>query len=485
MPRMSRYQSSRYNFAVPLSGHALLFNAASGAIVRLNGADSECLARYLCQPPGEIDTHAFDPGVWKQLRDGGFVVPVDTDETESVRRRYWRARVETPMVVTITTTMECNLGCYYCYERRSKQALSSEQLPALLAWVRERLLVSRKKSLHVDWYGGEPLLNPAFMEAASGALQALCAELGVDYRASVISNGTCWPDDPVAFVRAHRIQQAQISFDGLRANHDRRRHYRKAYRDAESTPSSFEQAVALVDRLVSAVRVDLRFNIDAKNAGDMLPFLEFAQKRGWFSAPFPAVFQPARLASYSERSGFMRRHELPLAEYDALRAEARAWLSSVGNIEEAEIPTGYPSPKSSVCAALAEDSVVVGGDGLAYRCGLQVGEAGRAVGAIARTEFSGIPIELESDGDAAWWKAFDPCDQPRCRQCSFLPICWGGCPKKHLEQDQHALREQSDYWRRNLARLIAAGANEALSTPVTYADADQFRLPETDRSAEI
>ncbi len=482
---MSRYQPSRFNFAVPLAGRALLFNAASGAVVRLNGADSERMARYLCQPPGEIEPDAFDPGVWRQLRDGSFVVPAGSDETESIRQRYWRARADTPMVVTITTTMDCNLGCYYCYESRSKQALSSEQLPALLTWVRERLVASRKKSLHVDWYGGEPLLNPEFMEAASGSLQMLCAELGVDYRASVISNGTCWPEDPGAFVRAHRIQQAQISFDGLRANHDRRRRYRKAYRHGGSTPSSFDRAVALVDRLVNAARVDLRFNIDAKNAGDMLPFLEFARRRGWFSAPFPAVFQPARLASYSERSGFMREHELPLAEYDALRARARAWLSSIGSIEEAEIPMGYPSPKSSVCAALADDSIVIGGDGMAYRCGLQVGEAGRAVGAIARPALSGIPIEVESGDDETWWKAFDPCDQPRCRQCSFLPICWGGCPKKHLERDRHALDEQSDYWRRNLARLIAAGANESLSAPVVYGEADQFRMAETDHSPAV
>ncbi len=311
--------------------------------------------------------------------------------------------------------------------------------------------------------------------SASRALQALCGELGVAYRASVISNGTCWPDDPAAFVREHHIQQVQISFDGLRTNHDRRRHYRKAYRSGKVRPSSFDRAAALVDRLVQVTRVDLRFNIDAKNAEDMCPFLAFAKARGWFSAPYPAIFQPARLASYSEHSAFMRESELALADYDRLRAEARAWLASIGGMEEAETPSGYPSPKRSVCAALADASIVVGGDGLAYRCGLQVGEAGRAIGVIATPSLSGIPIQREADNDDTWWKAFDPCEQATCRQCSFLPICWGGCPKKHLEQDRHALDEQGDYWRQNLARLIANGAHETLTTPIVYDEADQFR----------
>jgi uncharacterized protein len=39
----------------------------------------------------------------------------------------------------------------------------------------------------------------------------------------------------------------------------------------------------------------------------------------------------------------------------------------------------YPLPRTSVCTALAKDSIVVGADGNHYRCGLQVGEKNRPV----------------------------------------------------------------------------------------------------------
>src|SRR5207302_1462590 len=111
------------------------------------------------------------------------------------------------------------------------------------AWARSRLLTSGKKTLHVDWYGGEPLLNPEFIEAASSLLQELCRDLKVSYSASIISNGTSWPEDVGAFIDRHKIRQAQISFDGMRHNHDLRRRFR----DKSERGSSFDLAVALVD----------------------------------------------------------------------------------------------------------------------------------------------------------------------------------------------------------------------------------------------
>jgi uncharacterized protein len=115
--------------------------------------------------------------------------------------------------------------------------------------------------------------------------------------------------------------------------------------------------------------------------------------------------------------------------------------------------------------------VVVGADGLSYRCGLQVGETGRAVGSVADSEAAN-PLE---ETDAGWWRAFDPTSLPSCSSCSFLPICWGECPKKHLEGDEHAIREQGRYWRTNLPRLIAKAAGFANVVSPVIPESQQFR----------
>ena len=469
----SRLVPSAYNFFVPTREGPLLFNSASGSVLALEGADGERVAALLCAaPPHDLALAEVLPhDALADLHAGGFLVAADSDELATIRERYRNARAETPVVLTITTTIDCNLGCYYCYENRSPDALSAPDVAAIVSLAAERL--RGRKRLHVDWYGGEPLMNVEFIEAASSALQSFCASRDVRYGASVISNGTCWPEDVGGFVTRHKLTQVQISFDGLRSNHDRRRRYRAGYAPSPGA-SSFDRAVALVDRLVDHVRVDVRFNIDRGNQADLLPFLDFAKSRGWFGARHPVTFQPARLSAYPERSSFVRRRELSVSEYDALRAGVRRAARGAFAVDESEAPEGFPRPRTSVCAALARDSVVVGADRKLYRCGLQVSEPHRSVGDLGPARRS-VALPLFGGDDASWWDGFDPTTRPRCRCCSFLPVCWGGCPKKHLEGDSHALVEQGAYWRQNLARLVGTGVGRSPVEGFEYSEHDQFR----------
>ncbi|MFF9408074.1 radical SAM protein [Streptomyces anandii] len=371
----------------------------------------------------------------------------------------------------MTTTMDCNLGCYYCYEKRSDEALDVGDADTLVEIARERVGRRGKKSLHIDWYGGEPLMNLAFMERASHALQDFCAAEGILYHASVVSNGTRWPQDVSGFVDRHRIREVQISFDGLKDNHDRRRRYRPVHR-TEQDVSSFDQAVSLVDELVRHTRVDLRYNADHGNAGDLAGFVELAIERGWFDGPYRCVLMVAKLSAYSDRSAFLRPHELSAEEFEALQALAERMLPKDAR-DDQDIVDGFPRPKTSVCGALAPDSAVVGADGLEYRCGLQVGEIHRAVSTFRR----GLPLLGESGpgADSAWWDSFDPTRLPTCSRCSFLPVCWGGCPKRHLDADQAGVADEGRYWRTNLPRQVAAGFGETVPDGFAFTEADQFR----------
>jgi len=107
---------------------------------------------------------------------------------------------------------------------------------------------------------------------------------------------------------------------------------------------------------------------------------------------------------------------------------------------------------------------VVGADAKLYRCGLQVGSC------LSLSEAG-----AGKSSDEKWWKSFDPMTLPTCSRCSFLPVCWGGCPKKHLEADRHAILEQGAYWRRNLAKLVTEGVEMTCNSSFSFGEADQFR----------
>lgn len=466
---MPELVASRYNFAIGIEDGAIVYNTNSGALMRLGGNDGRMLGQWLMEACGEPAEFELDTAVVEDLRREGFLVSSLQEELERVRERYWKARTDTPVVLTITTTQDCNLGCFYCYEERSGEQLEARDVAGVVKLARERLERRGRRSLHVDWYGGEPLLNIAFLEVASLALQEMCREMGVGYQASVISNGTQWPEDVAGFVRRHQIRQVQVSLDGMREKHNRSRRYRPGY--GEAGQSSFDAAVAGIDALLEATRVDLRLNLGRHNVEDAFGIVEMARERGWFGKPYPVVIQPAKLAAFTETCGFLRPREFNEGEFAEIRARLRAALRGEALMEEVEAPDGLPLPRTSVCAALAEDSVVVGADGLEYRCGLQVGQKERATGKLSDSPFR----ILGQYQDARWWAEFDPTRGRRCEGCSFLPVCLGGCPHKHLQEDEAALEAQSEYWRRNLPRLMAEKAGARIHGEYVFTEREQFR----------
>jgi uncharacterized protein len=469
-----QYVASRYNFCVPVAGGSLLYNVSTGRMTKFAPGDGEELARYLgSSPQPAVDGDGFPADVWQFLLEGGFVVAADADEVGEIRRRFWEARVDAPLVVTLTVTQDCNLRCFYCYEDRSSDRLESTDVDRILARLDQSIARSSRRAIHLDWYGGEPLLNAGFIEYASERIQAHVASRGLGYSASIISNGTGWPDDPLAFVRRHAIREVQISFDGDQEQHDRYR----AFRTEQG--SSFEQAVRVVDAVVAACKVSVRLNLDRRSARSIPGFLDFAITRGWFRPPNRGVLQPARLAAFSKRSSFMESTQLSVTEFEEVKQRIRQLTAGAVAIEEAETIDGFPRPRRTVCAALGSASFVVGADVREYRCGLQVGETGRDVGSLGRSPRHLPIVGQASSGEAAdrmFWEAFDPTTLPRCSRCSFLPVCWGGCPKGHLERNQHAIDEHGRYWRENLARLIATGVGESVRGIVVYDEKTQLRV---------
>lgn len=478
----ARVQASRYNFSFVRGERVVLFNGRTGTSWVVEGSDAALMARELSAAVQTWSSKDWQNELLQPLLRGGFLIDPVFDEVAEVRQRFWDARREAPMVVTVTTTLDCNLACYYCYEERSQQRLEHTDVSQIVDWVARRLAASGKRSVHVDWYGGEPLLNPELIEMLSRSLQALCKDREVSYVASIVSNGTLWPGDVAGFVSRHALREVQISLDGLEQHHNRRRRYRRGHRPDDDT-SAFTKAVELINVLLDHVRVDLRVNVDPGNAGDAVPLMRMARERGWFERRFPLIVAPARLARYSERSGFMRQHGLETPVFDALAAKMRDECGNTVQFEDPYVSKGQLQPRMSVCAALADDSVVFGADKALYRCGLQVSEPQRAVGRLDQGARRVIPIrpagEAISGSDEGWWARYDPTEESRCGSCSFLPLCWGGCPKHHLEHDHHALLEQCGYWRRNLARyVLRPWIEEAQSADLSdyeLGDTDQFR----------
>lgn len=82
----------------------------------------------------------------------------------------------------------------------------------------------------------------------------------------------------------------------------------------------------------------------------------------------------------------------------------------------------YPVPKVNFCCVNYVNSFVVDNRGEIYRCWNHVQDLSSSCGNVNNgTEFALNDNYLS-------WILWNPIKHPKCRECSYLPICMGGCP---------------------------------------------------------
>jgi len=467
--------TSRYNLKVPLEGDRnLVYNSLTGAIVLMEGKEESSLASLLSRWPFSIDLNHVPSDAKDSLILCGILhsdqQPIN--EIINIRERYLSARNQHPMTVTITTTQDCNLACFYCYETRSRASLIISDIDSILCFVRDNLVKYDQSSIYIKWYGGEPLLNLHFLEECSTRLQKLCADMSVSYNASITSNGTLWPDNPAEFAVKHRINKVQLTFDGVDDLHSKTRCLRKGYNIGNKS-STFTSAFGLVGILLDVTNVNVRYNVSSHSAHDVKPFLHRVKNAGWLDKRYKCTIQPARVSSYSEGTKFDKSIELSKGDFDKVLSQFDAFTGSNDHFVTDWYSNGI-EPKSTVCKALKHLSFVIGADRLIYSCGLQVGEKHRAIGKLIQKSQSDT-LDTHDFIDKYFWSEYDPTNLPVCKQCSFLPICWGGCPKFRLENNFSTFEDISRFYRINLPHRIAKFSNHKALKAFTFQFSDQFK----------
>lgn len=476
MPR--RYKPSFYNLAVQNGSETLLFNGVTSGLLRLPPELADALRPFLGPPRSrqagvgrsqwagpsftrkELPAAVHD--LLPDLLAGGFLIPETEDEFASLRERYREARRTDPFLVTITTTLDCNLGCYYCYEEKSPTYLSRETCDLIFDWMKNQIETRNHERVYTDWYGGEPMLNQAVIEYFSAKIIDYCESRKIPYSSSMISNGTLWPADAPAFVERCRIRHVQFTLDGLREHHNRRRRY---VRSEDGQKSSFDEIVATIDRLLGSVRIYLRINLDPASAPDALELVEFFHRKGWLKPgaqlwPYLAMIGP--MTDHCSSLGRSARIREFSTEFEELNHRFLMALSRYIDPRGLQHLQYYPATVEMNCAAVGANSVVFGPDGLMYKCGLDVGQTHLAHDHLHSTgaapKDSDSPFRILNNRPASFsphpWESFDPFTHERCSECQYLPICMGGCPKTQFEKNEFYLRDQSRYWEENIDTVL-------------------------------
>lgn len=116
--------------------------------------------------------------------------------------------------VELSVTEKCNLGCPYCYVANKDQFMTQETLDWVLDEIEVKARKARCESVHISYFGGEPLLNFDLIRYAMPKVKAR------GWSQNIISNMTMITEEIAAECQEQNVGFSW-SFDGLSANESR------------------------------------------------------------------------------------------------------------------------------------------------------------------------------------------------------------------------------------------------------------------------
>ena len=385
---------SRYNFVVPKSdGTALLFNARTGELIRL-AADRvrECAGKY------DLDDEFFN-----FLLQREFLVPDDLDEVELIAERHETASADgSALSITIELTEACNFRCVYCYQEHAKQHLPEEIEQRILRYLERRL--HELKSLHVNWFGGEPLSRLPTLRRLSAGLRSRAEFHGCRLTQFITTNGYLITPAIAAELRTLGISNVQITLDGAREFHDRSR-------PLASGHGTYERVLAACQHVVNAgIELMVRVNLNRVNA-DSIDLL-LSDLVGHGITPSKAVIHIVRALDHGNLDVSTSSICFKNADF------ARKWGEILDSVAAHGFGTPTIAPVAYNCPFDLEQAVMIGRDGSLRHCSSTDHE-------IAKLDSDGQEVDANATYNRV--KRRRPTDDPNCRDCRYLPLCMGGC----------------------------------------------------------
>jgi uncharacterized protein len=349
--------------------------------------------------------------VLENLRKGSFIVDRGLDERKKIEDAVNLIRFDDRhLSITIAPTLLCNFACDYCYQgdHAGKTSMSDDISDKLLGFVRRK--IAGKSSISVAWYGGEPLLAKDILFQLSEKLIAACKEQNVSYDGSIVTNGYLLTRDVAKRLAELNVSRAQVTLDGDRDVHDRRRLLKGG-------GATFDRLVANLVDVVEDERLNIkiRVNIDRRNRDSIEGLLNKLRDAGLagrrnFSVYFASVDVCSRecLKIASE--------VMPLEEYAELEMRLLKTASKLGLAN-----LSMPFRMFSICSAVKPNGFVILPNGDVHKCWNTVSHPDERIGSI--DDIDGA----DSSEKQKRWLGHNLVALPECEKCPILVNCAGGC----------------------------------------------------------
>lgn len=345
--------------------------------------------------------------VGKLFMEQGILIPENFDELNYLGERYHfsKKKIGNSLSLTICPTLGCNFRCVYCYQHHLGKRMNLETQNKLVAYLDGRS--PSLEQLNVTWFGGEPLMAFTTIQNLTNRFMKI-KEGKVQYRASMITNGSLLTPKISSQIVDLNIEMVQVTIDGPKRIHDQRR-------PLKGDRPTFDKIINNLKSADERLKVSLRVNVDSNNVEYMEELLDELDNHG-LNGRINLYFAP--VIPYTDVCKDVSGQCLELESWSFLQTKLQlmAFERGYGSL-------GLPNTKTVFCMADSQTSFLVDPDGNFYKCWNDVTQAGKSIFNLYDERRNEHMLHNEEV-----WNSWDAFQLKECLDCKMLPQCLGGCP---------------------------------------------------------
>lgn len=384
-------KSSSYNYYVSDKNSVIVLNGLTEASFRIGEKNADVFKAIIESPDKFVED--FKPFIDK-MKGEGFIIEDDFNEEEVVRNKYDYIRHGEEYMVMILPTYQCNLRCWYCTQDHADGWMSDETVKRIKKRLEKGLRQDAIRRLSISWFGGEPLLAYDRVVEISRWAKELAEELGKEFGAVITTNGTLLNRKRVEELRDAGIKYYQITIDGNRETHNNVKILGK--------DSAYDRTIENIGYIIEHTHCTLRFNYTKEN-----------------------LKPESLIKDLDETLSKENREKISFLIY-------KVWQEKASEIPLEEIKKLMMLAKSIGVTPRLADGGMCYVDKKNFDCIFTNGNVGKCDNESPEIR-NGM---LKENGDIEWISdisahrsilEYENCE---CKDCRFLPICWGPCTAK-------------------------------------------------------
>lgn len=388
----------------------LAYNSRTNALATVEKDKMELLLRNKDNITGIEDKEFLS-----QLKKGGYVVGAEANELDDIKYLLYKSRYTSKgLSLTIAPTMSCNFACEYCFEKDFHCNSKMDQI------VQNRIIdliqsqVKNLDSVHVTWFGGEPLLEMKAIEEMSVRIIDICRKANIGYSANIITNGYLLNSKNSKRLSELNVNSVQVTLDGTKEVHDKMR----PLVNGGNTFDKIMENLAAASEYFNGISV--RINIDKLNKNNLREIFELVEIE---SIKDRLILNLGRITSSGDCG--IQNSCLNIEGFSEVDLGFRELLKEYGH--DVKRNNSYPVIKGNYCGADMKNSYVIGPKGDLYKCWMDLGNGDRTIGNMLDDN-----LDITSNKVYFDYMMYDPTDDKHCVDCNLLSVCMGGCGYSRL-----------------------------------------------------